>query len=197
MTEDASSAAARRAAITSQIQAETGIDEAMIERLVRRFYARVRDDDVLGPIFAAQIDDWEPHLRKMSARALSPRSAGSLPRPHQRSANARPGAFRGRDQRQPVHAIQPFALQTVLVSGQMLTAKGDQQPRFHCSDAPSRARSADPCLFAVRPQAAWRHPEPLRSPAAVGSAPCHGFLPRTHEAPPPCAPSVRSSLLRS
>ncbi|HEY5337607.1 MAG TPA: group III truncated hemoglobin [Rhizomicrobium sp.] len=39
----------------------------MIERLVRGFYAKVRDDDVLGPIFAAKIDDWEPHLQKMFA----------------------------------------------------------------------------------------------------------------------------------
>lgn len=45
----------------------TGIDEAMIERLVRSFYARVRSDDVLGPIFASKIDDWEPHLQKMCA----------------------------------------------------------------------------------------------------------------------------------
>jgi len=60
-------AQARRAAITSEIQAETGIDEAMIERLVRSFYARVRDDAILGPIFAAKIDEWEPHLQKMFA----------------------------------------------------------------------------------------------------------------------------------
>ena len=67
MSADAQTAAARRAAITAQIQAETGIDEVMIERLVRGFYARVRDDATLGPIFAARIDDWEPHLQKMCA----------------------------------------------------------------------------------------------------------------------------------
>ena len=67
MSEDARSAAARREAITAQIQTETGIDETMIDRLVRGFYARVRDDDVLGPIFAAKIDDWEPHLQRMCA----------------------------------------------------------------------------------------------------------------------------------
>ena len=44
-----------------------GIDEAMIERLVRAFYERVRADEVLGPIFAARIDDWEPHLQRMFA----------------------------------------------------------------------------------------------------------------------------------
>jgi hemoglobin len=43
------------------------IDEARIEQLVRGFYARIRDDDRLGPIFAEKIsdDEWEPHLRRM------------------------------------------------------------------------------------------------------------------------------------
>ena len=57
----------RRAAITAEIQARTGIDEAMIRRLVHGFYARVRADEVLGPVFAAHIHDWEPHLARMCA----------------------------------------------------------------------------------------------------------------------------------
>jgi hemoglobin len=60
-------AAERRAAIAAQIQAATGIDEAMIETLVRGFYARVPQDDVIGPIFTARITDWEPHLQRMCA----------------------------------------------------------------------------------------------------------------------------------
>ena len=67
MTLPPGEAAARRAQITAAIQAETGIDEAMIERLVRTFYVRVRADDVLGPVFAARIADWEPHLARMCA----------------------------------------------------------------------------------------------------------------------------------
>ena len=67
MTTPEPSAAERRAAATAAIQAETGIDEAMIERLVRGFYDRVRTDDLLGPIFAARITDWEPHLAQMFA----------------------------------------------------------------------------------------------------------------------------------
>lgn len=43
------------------------IDDALIERLVRRFYERVREDDLIGPIFAERIGDWEPHLQKMFA----------------------------------------------------------------------------------------------------------------------------------
>ena len=57
----------RRAEMTARIARETGIDEAMIERLVRGFYARVQNDPLLGPVFAARIRDWEPHLRRMCA----------------------------------------------------------------------------------------------------------------------------------
>lgn len=63
----AQDAAERRAKITAAIQAETGIDEAMIESLVRGFYDRVRNDDLLGLVFAARISDWEPHLQQMFA----------------------------------------------------------------------------------------------------------------------------------
>lgn len=44
-----------------------GVDEAMIERLVRRFYADVRADPVLGPIFESRVEDWELHLKQMCA----------------------------------------------------------------------------------------------------------------------------------
>ena len=57
----------RREEIAAQIAAHTGITEAMIERLVRAFYDKVRADAVLGPIFAARIRDWEPHLQQMFA----------------------------------------------------------------------------------------------------------------------------------
>lgn len=39
--------------------------EEEITWLVHAFYARVREDEVLGPIFAAKITDWGPHLAKM------------------------------------------------------------------------------------------------------------------------------------
>ena len=58
---------ARREEITARIAADTGITEAMIEQLVRAFYAKVRADAVLGPVFAAKIADWEPHLAQMFA----------------------------------------------------------------------------------------------------------------------------------
>src|SRR6478736_776643 len=58
---------ARRERLTAEIMQQTGIDEAMIERLVRGFYAKVRLDPVLGPVFEARIADWEPHLAQMCA----------------------------------------------------------------------------------------------------------------------------------
>jgi hemoglobin len=59
--------AARRAKITAEIAARTGIDEAMIEHLVYAFYAKVRADELLEPVFSERIKDWEPHLRRMCA----------------------------------------------------------------------------------------------------------------------------------
>ncbi len=56
---------ASRAQITAEIAERTGIDDAMIERLVRGFYERVRADALIGPIFAVRIADWEPHLQRM------------------------------------------------------------------------------------------------------------------------------------
>lgn len=57
----------RRARLTAQAMAETGIDEAMVRRLVHAFYARIRDHALLGPIFAARIADWDLHLDRMCA----------------------------------------------------------------------------------------------------------------------------------
>ena len=55
----------RRAAIVRRIRAETGIDEAMIARLVDGFYDKVRADPLLGPVFNERIADWGPHLEQM------------------------------------------------------------------------------------------------------------------------------------
>ncbi|QPF82786.1 group III truncated hemoglobin [Bradyrhizobium genosp. L] len=59
--------AERREQITAEIVGRTGITEAMIERLVHGFYARVRSDPMLAPVFEARITDWEPHLAQMCA----------------------------------------------------------------------------------------------------------------------------------
>lgn len=67
MTASEMTAEERRAKVTAAIQAQTGIDEAMIEKLVRGFYDRVRNDGLIGPVFASRISDWEPHLQQMFA----------------------------------------------------------------------------------------------------------------------------------
>ena len=55
----------RRLQITASIIERTGIDEPMIERLVRTFYGAVRTDELIGPVFAERIANWEPHIQRM------------------------------------------------------------------------------------------------------------------------------------
>lgn len=43
------------------------VDEALIAKLVHTFYARVREDAWLGPIFDARVRDWDVHLGRMCA----------------------------------------------------------------------------------------------------------------------------------
>ncbi len=64
-TPESETPADRRTAIVEQTRAETGIDEAMIGRLVDGFYDRVRADPLIGPVFSERIDDWGPHLEQM------------------------------------------------------------------------------------------------------------------------------------
>ena len=56
-----------RPEITADLEARTGLDDAMLRELVHAFYDKIRQDPVLGPIFAARIDDWPPHLERMTA----------------------------------------------------------------------------------------------------------------------------------
>jgi hemoglobin len=67
VVDDPEGAAERRARITRDLMEKTGIDDAMIERLVRAFYARVQADPLIGPVFAARIEDWEAHIVKLCA----------------------------------------------------------------------------------------------------------------------------------
>jgi hemoglobin len=67
VADDPEGAAERRARITRDLMETTGIDDAMIERLVRTFYARVQADPLIGPVFATRIKDWEAHIVKLCA----------------------------------------------------------------------------------------------------------------------------------
>lgn len=91
--------AERRARIVQSIVDETGIDEAMIEKLVHAFYGKVRKDPILGPIFArAIVGDWGPHLAKMcefwsSVMLMSGRYKGNPMVAHIRLKTVRPEHF--------------------------------------------------------------------------------------------------------
>ena len=41
----------------------TGLED--IQLFVDGFYSKVREDDLVGPVFADVISDWQPHLEKM------------------------------------------------------------------------------------------------------------------------------------
>ena len=75
------------------------IDEAAIHRLVRAFYARVRADAELGPIFEAAIGDrWDAHLDRMtdfwsSVMLTSGRYSGNPMIKHMRQKAIRPPHF--------------------------------------------------------------------------------------------------------
>lgn len=43
------------------------VDEKDLARLVDRFYATVRADALIGPVFNDAIDDWPEHLEKLTA----------------------------------------------------------------------------------------------------------------------------------
>jgi hemoglobin len=43
------------------------IDENALQQLIELFYARVRKDDVIGPLFNYAIDDWPEHLDKLQS----------------------------------------------------------------------------------------------------------------------------------
>lgn len=58
-------ASARRSEMRAEADA-AGVDEAFIDALVDAFYARVRGDAVLGPVFKRALgEDWDAHLGTM------------------------------------------------------------------------------------------------------------------------------------
>lgn len=59
--------ASARPGLSSALTLETGLEQEALTQLVHRFYALVRADGNLGPIFAARIADWPPHLERMVA----------------------------------------------------------------------------------------------------------------------------------
>lgn len=75
-----------------------GVTEAMIASLVHRFYAKVRQDPVLGPIFDSKIADWDHHLEKLcdfwsSVTLMTGRFKGAPMRAHVEIPQIAPAHF--------------------------------------------------------------------------------------------------------
>ncbi len=65
MSTNAEAGLARRQSLIAEVMAKTGIDEALIQKLVHRFYQRAREDDLIGPIFNARVENWDEHLARL------------------------------------------------------------------------------------------------------------------------------------
>ena len=78
--------------------AQTIPSEEQIRDLVHGFYAKIRADQELGPIFDRAIADWDPHLEKMcafwsSVMRMSGRYHGSPMAAHLRLKTVQPDHF--------------------------------------------------------------------------------------------------------
>ena len=99
MTETDTSRSNRRAQIVQTIVDKTGVDEAMIHNLVHAFYAKIRQDPLIGPIFARVVGDkWDDHLAKMcdfwsSVMLMSGRYKGNPMTAHMRLKTVQPRHF--------------------------------------------------------------------------------------------------------
>jgi hemoglobin len=87
---------ARRARLAPGTAA--GVTEDMIRDLVRAFYAKVRRDPAIGPIFNARIADWDAHLAKLcdfwsSVTLMTGRFKGAPMRTHAELPDLTPAHF--------------------------------------------------------------------------------------------------------
>ena len=76
----------RRAEVTRQIQAATGLEDQLLERVVRAFYGTARQDPMIGHLFDG-VEDWEAHIARITAfwssvALLSGRYHGNPMAPH-------------------------------------------------------------------------------------------------------------------
>jgi hemoglobin len=53
--------------MTVSLEKHSDVSEETIRQLVDSFYAKVRREPELGPVFEGAISDWQPHLEKMYA----------------------------------------------------------------------------------------------------------------------------------
>ncbi|MEP2722568.1 group III truncated hemoglobin [Roseibium sp.] len=64
---DARAFAEQKRAEKRAAAADIGVDDKFIDHFVEAFYAKIREDALLGPIFAERIADWPSHLSRMKA----------------------------------------------------------------------------------------------------------------------------------
>lgn len=74
------------------------IDAPQIDLVVQRFYARVRQHPVLGPVFGAHVQNWPAHEAKIAAFWKGailrlPGYEGSPMMAHRRAGNVEPAHF--------------------------------------------------------------------------------------------------------
>ena len=79
--------------MTFPIPGPFGLDEGRLAELVDTFYARVRRDDQIGPLFNAAVEDWDEHLDRLtrfwsSVMLTSGRYKGSPMTAHRRHVAA-------------------------------------------------------------------------------------------------------------
>jgi hemoglobin len=78
--------------------AAIGVTEPMIAAVVHAFYARVRADPEIGPIFERVVEDWDEHLAKLcdfwsSVLLMTGRFKGAPMAAHVRIEGIAPGHF--------------------------------------------------------------------------------------------------------
>lgn len=126
--------------------------EAEITALVHTFYAIVRQDEVLGPIFASQVDDWDHHLAKLVD--------------FWSAILRRTGRFSGAPM--PRHAALP-GLSAALFERWLRLF------RVNAAAQPNQAMGEQACLMAERiAQSLWMGYQINRDPGAVPTALPHG-----------------------
>src|SRR3546814_12379435 len=75
------------------MKAPPDLDDDQLTKVVHAFYARVRQDDRIGPLFNAAVEDWDEHLDRLSrfwssVMLTSGRYKGNPMAAHRRHAEA-------------------------------------------------------------------------------------------------------------
>lgn len=126
--------------------------ETEVTALVHTFYAKVRQDEVLGPIFESHIDNWDEHLEKLAD--------------FWSSILRRTGRFSGAPM--PKHAVLPGLSAELFQRWLRLF-------RDNAAAQPNQAMGELACVMAERiAQSLWMGYQISRDPDAVPTGLIHG-----------------------